>query len=133
MHLLQGTFRKDRHGDRLQEPAPAKGAEMPEALLGDPVAVGFWNKWAPVVTKIGVLTEADAMSFGRLCRRWAEDLGRTKMLDPETGLRLPSDPRLDAEIRQLEDRFGLNPASRSKLKAEAHAKPQSKLEKLRAR
>jgi phage terminase small subunit len=127
LKLLQGN--PGRRPLNTQEPKPPPGAEMPEALLGDPVAVKNWKTYAPKLTALGILTEVDARAFGRLCRLWAEEDGRTKMLDPETGLRLPSDPRLLAEIRQLEERFGMNPSSRVKLKVEK-PKPQSKLEGL---
>jgi phage terminase small subunit len=127
LKLLQGN--PGRRPVNFREPKPRAGALMPESLTNDPVAVEHWKREAPKLTALGILTEVDARAFGRLCRLWAEEDGRTKMLAPETGLRLPSDPRLLAEIRQLEERFGMNPSSRAKLHVET-AKPESKLQRL---
>ncbi|HUU58443.1 MAG TPA: hypothetical protein VMZ50_02770, partial [Phycisphaerae bacterium] len=84
-----------------------------------------WKRWAPVLTRLGVLTEVDAPEFARLCRLWAEDEDRATWVD-EDGNHPPSDVKLMIEIRQLEGRFGMNPSERGKIKAEVK-KPESKL------
>jgi phage terminase small subunit len=103
------------------EPKPAVGAAMPEYLLQIPAAVAHWQRVAPVLTELGVLTTVDGDAFARLCRMWAED-----QADAAAGLEV--DTKLAAALVVLEGRFGLTPSDRGKIKA-APPKPKSKLER----
>jgi phage terminase small subunit len=109
----------------LLEPKPPGGCEMPPTLLSNPRAVEHWNREAPRLLAMGVLTQVDSRAFGRLCRLWAHE-DRVGLLADETGSPIPLDPRIMSEIRQLEERFGMNPSSRVKLKVD-QPKPASRL------
>ena len=107
------------------EPKPPAGCEMPKELMSNVSAVKHWNEQAPRLIAMGVLTQVDGLTFARLCRLWSlED--RIWALAEESGIPAPPDPRMLAEIRQLEERFGMNPSSRAKLKVE-QPKPASRL------
>lgn len=125
LHVLEGTFRKDRHEERKNEPRPVMGAVMPSALEKVPGAAEHWKAESPELERLGVLTKVDARAFGRLCVLWAwED-------QSAAGLRAPLSTALLAEIRQLEDRFGMNPSSRAKLSTGEPEKAEGKLDKFR--
>lgn len=125
LHVLEGTFRPDRHGDRAQEPQPEAGCAMPAFLAKLPRAAEIWKEESAELLRLGLLTKVDARSFGRLCLLW--------MWEEEAAgnLRPPLAIALLAELRQLEDKFGMNPAARAKLKTGEPEKPASKLDKYR--
>lgn len=122
MHLLEGTFRGDRHADRAQEPKPAEGAEMPAYLRKVKGGAKRWAQLYERLTRSHVLTELDGDGLARLCvlqldfEAWA--IGTRREAFPSAQL---------AELRQLETAFGMNPAGRAKVKAVAEQKPASKL------
>lgn len=68
LHLLEGTYRKGRHGTN-DEPQPEvlkdDLLEPPEWLRSD--AKEEWAKEAPKAVALGTLTESDISSFAHLC------------------------------------------------------------------
>lgn len=88
------------------EPQPSGTAQRPDWLpLG---ARLVWDQYAPLLTRVGLLTAADADTFGRWCSLASEfrsapaDMPASKIA------------RMDA----LEQRFGLDPSSRSRISVE---------------
>lgn len=116
LHLAQGTYRKDRHGARGEEPKPALGAKPPPWL--PPAALEVWARLAPMLTKAGILTEVDGEALGLLCALLVQagEQARGGALDP----------RLSAELRAWQACFGMSPASRSKVHAQ-RPEPKGKL------
>jgi phage terminase small subunit len=85
------------------EPKPNRSVTRPDWLtLG---ARQVWDQYAPVLIPIGLLTSADGDTFGRWCSLAAEFRA-----DPGA---MPASKmaRMDA----LEQRFGLDPSSRSRI------------------
>jgi phage terminase small subunit len=89
------------------EPKPTIGAEAPPWMTA-PGARAEWERIAPRLLRLGLLTEIDAEAFALLCGHLA-DAGE------QMGLARPVDPRLTSEIRQFLSQFGMTPASRSKV------------------
>lgn len=89
------------------EPKPELGASPPPWLT-TPAAVAEWDRLAPRLFKLGLLTEVDGEALALLCAHLADAGEQVKM-------GRPVDPRLTAEIRQFLGRFGLTPADRSKV------------------
>lgn len=133
-HLLRGTFRPDRHGPRGKqgrgaELRPEGAVEMPAFVRRDRKAAAAWKAEAPELERLGLLTRLDVRAFARLCFLWVEFeeavTGRGRAI-PSTML---------SELRQLEERFGMNPSARAKTGGQAPApkpKPEGALHRFRA-
>jgi P27 family predicted phage terminase small subunit len=101
---------------------------VPSWLVKDGLAI--WNKLAPRLVAMKLLTEADAPAFARYCKHYARWLKLQRRLDKDgdiyeivtaSGTVRRADPaftmadRLDRMMLALEDRFGLNPAERQRI------------------
>ena len=69
LHIVQGTARPHRHGDRGKEPQFDGAIERPEWL--SPMAVEFWGEMSPRLIAAKVLTAGDVPAFAALCESWA--------------------------------------------------------------
>ena len=104
LHVVSGTYRKDRHADRAGEP------EVIEPL-GDPpsgwrpTAKVLWHELAGQVPE-GVATKADRVAFELLCRLVGKLRGDG--VEALTGAAA-------TQIRLVCGEFGMTPASRSKV------------------
>jgi P27 family predicted phage terminase small subunit len=121
--LLRGSRRAKR---RQGEPQPAQTLPDPPEHLG-PVAQAEWQRLAPELHRIGVLTMADRATMAAYCQiyeRWvyAEKYIQEQlvMVDKPTG-RLVTNPlvriaarSLDLMLRYMVE-LGLTPSSRVKL------------------
>jgi len=134
--VLAGGLRKGRHGtagqDRAAAPQPAAGCEMPAYLKAKVPALKrareLWAEEAPELERLGLLTKVDGRTFARLCVLWSweEEAAQQK--------RAPLATALLAEIRQLEERFGMNPSARTKVRGTGAAgKPANPLDRWRNR
>src|SRR5688500_15978698 len=89
LKVLQGTDRPDRRRGRT-EPRPPDGLPEPPPWLDD-VARAEWDRFAPILTQMGVLTIVDGMLLAIYCTsfaRWrqAEDALASKgLLVPTPG------------------------------------------------
>ena len=103
MHVVSGTYRKDRHGDRDSEP------KIAEPLGGPPEGWRIEAKllWAELCDLIpaGVATKADRVMFETLLRLVA------KMREGPEAMT----PALAAQIRTACAVFGMTPADRSRV------------------
>jgi len=89
------------------EPKPELGA-VPPPWMTAPGAVAEWDRMAPRLLKLGLLTEVDGEALALLCGHLADAGEQMRMARPV-------DPRLTSEIRQFLGQFGLTPASRAKV------------------
>ena len=123
----------------IHEPKPPPAALSPPAILGD-AGVEKWNDIAPLLSRMGVLTQADLGSLERYClmhEQWIvivkhvqqhgmtrdnTDGGRSTSAE---GLLFKSLPR---ELLAIERQFGLTPAARSSMKVENAPSAQDPLE-----
>ncbi|MEN6535630.1 MAG: phage terminase small subunit P27 family [Bryobacteraceae bacterium] len=121
---------KQRKTAKAAQPgAPAAGA-APSWMKGE--ALKIFQRMAPMLRNMKLLTEADAPAFARYCKHYARWLELQKRLDKQgdiyeietaSGVVRRADPafvmadRLDRMLLAIEDRFGLNPAERQRIMA----------------
>ncbi|ARQ01895.1 phage terminase small subunit P27 family [Pseudorhodoplanes sinuspersici] len=138
---------KPEPGAVKEQKAPVRSRQrktVAATLPGAPVASGDAPKWlkdeglkifqrmAPLLRSMKLLTEADVPAFARYCKHYARWLSLQKRLDKEgdiyeietaSGKVRRADPaftmadRLDRMMLAFEDRFGLNPAERQRIMA----------------
>jgi P27 family predicted phage terminase small subunit len=110
--------------------APAGAADAPAWLKGE--ALKIFQRMAPAMRSMKLLTETDAPAFSRYCKHFARWLELQKRLDKDgefyeivtaSGTVRRADPaftmadKLDRMMLAFEDRFGLNPAERQRIYA----------------
>jgi P27 family predicted phage terminase small subunit len=114
-----------------REPKPKREIPSPPACLG-PVALVAWGKFAGIVDRMGVLTEADSAALERLCQTYAEveryrelvlDDGPTYQSTTKDGnVLIKANPAVamladaDRRFKSYLVEFGLTPAARGKVK-----------------
>ena len=75
LKMLQGTVQPSRMNPR--EPKPMLGARKPTHLTKR--AAEVWDEYAPMLTRLGLLRETDALAFEDLCDtvvRWRQNRAR---------------------------------------------------------
>lgn len=124
LHVVEGTYRKDRHGAKV-EPKPRPVApSMPRWL--DREGRKQWRSLAPELAKVGLLTVLDGPAFAIYCCLWSDFRRLSEVIDREgmvvEGRRGPvKHPLLPALHHAMDGvltfsrEFGLTPASRSRL------------------
>ncbi|APW63528.1 phage terminase small subunit P27 family [Paludisphaera borealis] len=64
------------------EPVPPEGAPLPPAYIArDEVALAQWNELVPMLHEMGVLSKADGLILGVLCRAYSKMLMAMEKLD----------------------------------------------------
>lgn len=123
LKLLEGTFRKDRDtiGPKPKPLRPKCPSWLPRK------AKLHWNKLAPMLERLGLLTEIDGDEFARYClytvraREAEEDIQRRGLLVPGEKGGLVKNPACQlardygAAASRLAAKFGLSPADRNGL------------------
>jgi hypothetical protein len=113
---LQGTFRADRHAERLLEPV-SEGAPVPPPDLTKREK-GIWDRYAEQAPWI---TVGDSGELAALCQAEAEIQLKRKS-------RQPVPVMLQKFAQSCRIQLGMTPAGRSKVRAEKAA-PKTKLER----
>ncbi len=104
VHLLEGTFRKDRHGDPKKKPKlKLKLPAMPSWISTD--AKKEWKRICKVLENAGILTEADRSTLIQYCILYAD----LKELQEKFT------PPKHAQLRICCCELGLTPSARSKI------------------
>lgn len=122
LKVLQGTARPDRI--KKGEPKPVPVAPAPPAWL-DRTAKATWRKYAPMLERLGLLTEADGESLAAYCAAVSRYVAATKRLRKVTRTS-PEDleairkaevsvEKAEHSMRLLANEFGLTPAARSRI------------------
>ena len=129
LRLLRGNPRK--RPVNLREPAPARLAEdfaPPEWL--DEAAKGEWRRLAPMLARLGVLTETDGDALAAYCEAWTtwkqatQKIRQFGMVVKATreGVELPVispyvkiAERALAHMRSFLVEFGMTPSSRARI------------------
>ena len=126
LKLLHGNPGKRKLNE--EEAKPSVGAAPPSYVMASPALLTEWNRHAPRLTRLGLLTEIDDDALGMLCLLQVR-LRETLALVAETGVALGTDAILDLskELRMLWARFGMTPADRSRVKVSAPEKDKGKL------
>lgn len=126
------------------EPRPPAGDIQPPAWLSEE-SLSKWNELVPLLTAVGILTQADVGPLARYCDCWAwwrrcrevidrdgdtvvvrDEAGRVKWSQqrPEVGIV----SKLAQQMHRLEAEFGLTPSARSAI----HAPPKQPHDELEA-
>jgi P27 family predicted phage terminase small subunit len=129
------------------DPVPAESstatADQPTAKVAAPAwlngeARTVWERLAPRLIAMKLLTPPDAYTFARYCKNFAMWLkmqrrltrkGEIYEIETASGKVRRADPaflmadRLDRRLEAVEDRFGLNPAERQRIFAARAAQP----------
>ena len=134
LEKAQGNPGKRKLNER--EPRPAAAELRPPAFLTAD-AVEEWNRVAPMLARLKVLTEADRLGLGHLCMQAAHALeangeiaDRGILVEEDQfdkqggviGTKLKLNPAYRAQadavkqLRQLLIEFGMTPAARSKVR-----------------
>lgn len=119
-----------------QEPRPARVLSLPHAHLG-PEEIVHWGRFSEILSRMGVLTEADGPALERVVCLYQEivelraliaDVGRTYISTNRKGEHMtrqhPAVPMLadvDRRFRGWLGEFGLTPAARTRVVAEVEA------------
>lgn len=103
LHRLQGTFRQDRHGDKLEVPPgqPRPFFELTEQQQK------VWDELVPPLVELQIVAVMDSAALTRLVIMIAS-FENAKSVDMQV--------KLSAAIDRLGAQFGLTPDSRGKLK-----------------
>ena len=131
---LRGSNRTKRN--RKNEPRPDKGRpRCPAWLKGN--ARSEWKRLVEMTDRMGILTKVDGNALARYCRLWqrwrmAEDFieehgdqypVKSRNGKDTVGFRIFPSAKIASilcvELRRLECEFGLTPASRTRISAEA--------------
>jgi phage terminase small subunit len=121
LKILSGSARHDPQRVNRDEPKPAVGAEPPPFLPRRGPAWAAWERHQPILTRLRVLTEADADALALGCMALAEYLAARRRVD---GWR-----KADAAWKRylaVLSAFGLTPSARAKV----HAAPAAEVDPL---
>jgi len=100
---LEGTYRKDRHGDPATKPEWNESfPDMPDCLDSD--AQIEWARLAAIVPA-GVITQTDRSAFSQYCALWSEFVK-----DPN---KFPSSKH--SQLKLVQQELGFTPISRGKI------------------
>ena len=126
----RGTFREDRHGDRLE--IAAEKPTCPEWLKGE--AKKEWNRQIKELVKAGVIAKLDRGLLAAWCDAWAAfgnlsgriaaieellpgaDAEHAERLEKQLWRLAIQKERSLATLLKISDRFGFSPAARARLK-----------------
>lgn len=101
----------------VELPCDEASLEPPQWLLADEVAVGFWNRNAPILQRMGTLKAADTDRFAAVATAWSQ-------FRSEHGLKKVA--WFKALMGGMSE-FGMSPMSRTRIKLDGNTKPKSKL------
>jgi P27 family predicted phage terminase small subunit len=129
LHVVQGTYRPDRHD--TNEPTPdVREPEIPSWLSAK--ARGHWRKIAPLLVDMGVLTTADGTALALLCDSMADYIeisrtlkaeGLTYTAESRDGVRVVKHPLVQERneawkrVHRMAVEFGLTPSARRRVSA----------------
>lgn len=119
LKLLAGNPGHRKLNDK--EPKPRVGSEPPASIRAEPELLAEWNRQAPRLTRLGLLTEIDDDALAMLCCLQVAFSDWVKG-DVKTGALI----ELSKELRALWSRFGMTPADRARVKVE-QPPPETKL------
>ena len=125
LKVLHGTDQKSRMMENEPKPQPITVGDPPSGM--DYYAKKMWNRLAPVLTGLDMITESDVETFTLICNtygRYCRALKRLKRVEKQCDHIEEMDVIRKAEVsvekaeqayRMLAIEFGLSPASRSRI------------------
>ena len=111
------------------EPRPALGLPAPPDHLGA-VARKLWRDLGPMLERLGIVGETDVIAFEGLCEAFADFRAASEIVDRDgrvylAGVLVKANPacamkaEADRRLRSYMTEFGLTPASRATITANA--------------
>lgn len=122
MHLMEGTYRADRHGDIAGKIVPVGQPFKPSDL--SPVASEFWDEVANELAKNGVATLIDTTALVEACKWYARYRKSSDVVDKMKPRSKAYNKLLNQavacwkEFEKCLAKFGLTPADRAKFRFE---------------
>jgi P27 family predicted phage terminase small subunit len=137
-HILEGTFRKDRHGERSSGARQVQGKPPRCPSWLDKEAKAEWKRLTRRLAAMNLPTALDHCTLACLCAAWSEFHAATKLLQAEgrvirtggqkdektgnwQGGQLQPHPAVAMQrsawkaVKQFSALFGLDPSSHSRL------------------
>lgn len=111
IHQLNGTYRKDRHGDPAQELKIDEELPSPPQWL-DAIAIREWNRIVDVMSEHKVLRATDFAILAIYCSLFSQMVELKGRLHPQAIV----------QFRAAMNDLGLTPAARSKIQLPKKAK-----------
>jgi len=121
LRIVEGNRGHRPINDKEPKPQPVM-PECPEFIVGK--AKKVWDKYGPMLVRLGILTEADGLAFAALCTEWAryaELAGNNTLVQSfESGARQVA-PEVSAshksltQLLRLFGEFGMTPSARARL------------------
>jgi phage terminase small subunit len=115
LKLLQGNPGKRKLP--VGEVKPPAGAEPPAWMKADPLLIAEWNRQAPRLLRLGLLTEVDNDALAALCV-----VGLGFQMAVKAGAAATTLASISKELRALWSRFGMTPADRARVTVKAPEK-----------
>ena len=110
LHILHGTWRRDRHGNLKGDLAPGTPPLKPPAWLGLPdEGKALWQRIVPPLIRAGIVREVDEFMLGEACRAYAmykQALARSDRRAPKVWWEI---------TYRILGKFGMTPSDRLKL------------------
>lgn len=136
LRIARGNPRQHKIRDDEPMPAPVIDLTVPALLAEDADARAAWDELAPMLHRLGLLTEADRHALIFYCVTFARWQEATRQVQ-HTGLvvKRRASPyvalasQLQAQCRALLIEFGLTPVSRTRLHVPKDAGPDQKQER----
>lgn len=123
LKLLDGEQHKDRI--KTDEPKPRLVAPKPPEHL-DPIALAEWERFGPILARLGLLTESDRASFTSYCELWSQNVRLSHELEAQNGgeimIEIPEELNSKGEVKKASSRK-LHPLLAAKQKVIAQLLP----------
>lgn len=122
LHIAEGTFRSDRHGDPAEE-IQTDGEPIPDDDL-PPMGKKLWDQIVPLLVSQNVVGVLDSANLNLLCRQYAKGMAWDKKILSRKRLdkNMMRDERISSMIwndfNRVAARFGLSPSDRASLRIE---------------
>ena len=138
LHVLQGTFRKNRHSkEELTLPQAETTTPAPYDIRRKPVALNKWKEllhsdcWGRIVTKADLPALARyCLHYARLCKAQREIAKDSEVLTDEKGKSYKNPwvmifREASEAMHKIETQFGGMPAARGKVSVSKPKKPEN--------
>ena len=113
-HLADGTYRADRHRDRLGSEPIADGKPVRPCGM-DPTAKKLWDAVVPELVAMGAVAKIDTVMLSEMCRWYSRYREMADKPDPDYHSAVMTVMAWKS-FAQVAAKFGLSPSDRAKLR-----------------
>lgn len=125
IHLAEGTWRGDRHGDPEEE-MQIDGEPLPDNDLPE-FGLKLWNQIVPVLVEAGAVTFVDSPLLNKLCRlyargmMWDKEIFSAKRIDDKLYKKERISSLIWNDFNKVAAKFGMSPSDRTNIRLEKPA------------